>query len=571
MMLRTRYVGVQPYKTRDRHLFFGRDNDIENLHDFLMLEKLVVLFGKSGYGKSSLLSAGIVPKLTDKEQPVSAQFTPVEVRFGTYIEGQSFSPLETTRRFIEQVAGEGNPNFLPNEDAERSLWLQLKRKQAEKEDQFVLIFDQFEEFFSYPLDQQEVFRKQLAELLYATLPEVVRRNLETLSTEEAKFAVQPLNVKAMLSIRSDRMSFLDTMKDVLPAILNKRYELRPLREHQAIEAIVNPAEAGHDEGASWKEVYITPPFAYTKDAIEKIIHELTSKQGGGVEAFQLQIVCAEIEKKIQLGQVLNRDENGLPDVYEGDVPNFENLYRTYYQSKLAEIPLDKLEAAQRVLEDGLLAIDQATGEGRRMSVDSQALLGQFSELGLDNDLLQQLERTYLIRREINTVGGFSYEISHDTLVGPVQKARAEREIERANRKFRRLLGASVLVAALFIGAIGFTLWALKQRDIAESALQRAEIAQDEAETERKLAETAKQEAESNLIRANQALLGMNREKLRAAEAELAKKQSSLQRFLKVFPGELKAIQEREEGVRTALKVRDRYQYIVDSLRVISKE
>jgi Novel STAND NTPase 1 len=43
-----RYPGVQPFRANQRHLFFGREEDIENLYDFILLEKLVVLFGKSG-------------------------------------------------------------------------------------------------------------------------------------------------------------------------------------------------------------------------------------------------------------------------------------------------------------------------------------------------------------------------------------------------------------------------------------------------------------------------------------------------------------------------------------------
>ena len=88
----SRYLGVQPFKTTDRHIFFGRDEDIENLHDFILLEKLVVLFGKSGYGKSSLLNAGIIPRLMDDKQPAAFRFRPIEVRFTTYIEGQSITP-----------------------------------------------------------------------------------------------------------------------------------------------------------------------------------------------------------------------------------------------------------------------------------------------------------------------------------------------------------------------------------------------------------------------------------------------------------------------------------------------
>lgn len=62
-----------------------------------------------------------------------------------------------------------------------------------------------------------------------------------------------------------------------------------------------------------------------------------------------------------------------------------------------------------------------------MSVDSRALIGQFRHLGLTDELLLALEKTYLIRREVNTVGGFSFEISHDTLVTPIQKAKKDRK------------------------------------------------------------------------------------------------------------------------------------------------
>jgi hypothetical protein len=99
---RNRYLGVQPFRKGDRHLFFGRDEDIENLHDFILLEKIVVLFGKSGYGKSSLLSAGVLPRLTDEAQPAAYRFRTVEARFGNYVEGSSFAPLETLRRILEK-------------------------------------------------------------------------------------------------------------------------------------------------------------------------------------------------------------------------------------------------------------------------------------------------------------------------------------------------------------------------------------------------------------------------------------------------------------------------------------
>jgi hypothetical protein len=237
-----RYPGVQPFRANQRHLFFGRDEDIENLCDFILLEKLVVLFGKSGYGKSSLLSAGVLPMLGDENQPANFRFETVEVRFGSYVEGSSFSPLETVRR----VAGTGIDLLAFQKLTGLTLWQLFKQRQVTPATQFLLVFDQFEELFTYPAEQQREFRWQLAELLFSGIPQSVRETLDTLPEAERLRLVQPMNVKAVFSIRSDRMSHLDSMKDALPTILHKRYELRPLTPAQARDAIVKPA--GLDSG-----------------------------------------------------------------------------------------------------------------------------------------------------------------------------------------------------------------------------------------------------------------------------------------------------------------------------------
>ena len=134
---RSRYLGVQPFKTSDRRLFFGRESDIENLHDYILLEKVMVLFGKSGYGKSSLLSAGVVPRLTDPKQRIDFQYRPVEIRLGTYVAGRSFSPIETTRRFSQDIAPSADLQFLTALGEPDSLWMHFKLRQSAEQRQFV--------------------------------------------------------------------------------------------------------------------------------------------------------------------------------------------------------------------------------------------------------------------------------------------------------------------------------------------------------------------------------------------------------------------------------------------------
>lgn len=473
-----RYLGVQPFRSTHSHLFFGRDEDIENLYDLILLEKLIVLFGKSGYGKSSLLSAGVIPRLIDKNQPSIYRFRPIEIRFGNYIDGNSFSPLETVQFILEKEILVSTSTLRQN----LSLWQLFKNLQKDTIDketnrQFVLIFDQFEEFFSYPNEQQEAFRQQLAELLFNEVPQNIRDVIDFLDPAERHQLILPMNIKTVIAIRSDRMSLLDSMKDVLPNILHKRYELRPLTLHQAKEAIIRPALLGHDKEESWKEIFITPPFQYNLDALDAIFKFLVSTKNNqfdnsngtseGAEAFLLQIICEHVEVLVRDGKAPDLDNNGLPDVTLSQLPDMSNLLQGYYNRKIEELEPTHRLAAHLVLEDGLLFYDPITGDCRRMSVDGKSLLAQFLSRGLTHNLLDALEKIYLIRREPNTVGGFNYEISHDRLVEPAAKKRRERKMEEERLK------------------------AIERQKEAETRAQVEEI-------KRKEAEQARQEAENNV-------------------------------------------------------------------------
>src|SRR5947209_14133281 len=57
------YKGLQPYEEKDREYFFGRERDTEIIASNLYASSLTVLYGASGVGKSSVLLAGVVPKL----------------------------------------------------------------------------------------------------------------------------------------------------------------------------------------------------------------------------------------------------------------------------------------------------------------------------------------------------------------------------------------------------------------------------------------------------------------------------------------------------------------------------
>ena len=62
-MEREKLVGLRPYQKEDADFFFGREKEVEGLLQILQKDKLVTLIGAPGTGKSSLINAGLIPRL----------------------------------------------------------------------------------------------------------------------------------------------------------------------------------------------------------------------------------------------------------------------------------------------------------------------------------------------------------------------------------------------------------------------------------------------------------------------------------------------------------------------------
>jgi hypothetical protein len=73
---RNPFMGLASYNEDDAEIFFGRDGIIEDLLDHVMDRQLTVVTGASGTGKSSLVKAGIIPKLRQDGYHVFPVFRP---------------------------------------------------------------------------------------------------------------------------------------------------------------------------------------------------------------------------------------------------------------------------------------------------------------------------------------------------------------------------------------------------------------------------------------------------------------------------------------------------------------
>ena len=187
-----------------------------------------------------------------------------------------------------------------------------------------------------------------------------------------------------------------------------------------------------------------------------------SKQGTQkVESFQLQLLCQFAEKVV----INNSEKRRLT---KGDFGEFDTIFKRHYDSLIDEIKDDKdLKAAQKLIEDNLIVEDNRVGLPDKVIT---------SRHNIPPPILRQLVDSRLLRSEPNTTGGFSYEISYDSLVAPILKARrlriedeenkrAERErreeLRKMREKQRRQLQLIIIVicagvAILFIGLAIYT-------------------------------------------------------------------------------------------------------------------
>ncbi|WP_114940964.1 hypothetical protein [Mucilaginibacter endophyticus] len=425
MALGFRYPGVKPFSTEDRDLFFGRGGDIDSLFKLINVEQLLVLYSKSGLGKSSILNAGLTPKLRE-----TGDFDILNIRFGVYRPENEMSPLDT---LLAKVGlGRTYNAFAPADINTRSaaqVWRALKAIQKNTGNKNILIIiDQFEELFTYPEADILDFKKQLAEVLYVNIPLSVRAELEKqmINTPEAidendlKFLFEPLNVKVLMSIRSDKMSLLNNLKDYIPGINGKTYELTALNNMQAEDAILKPAYKR-------EEIFLSDPFDISNDALDKLLSFLTKDGKQKIESFQLQIICQYIE-----ALVIGKKIKTIGTEHLGDI---NNIFENYYDNLISKLPTTEDQRRARIfIEEKLIFEEDKT----RLSIYEQQILRDYN---VSKTLLAELVNSHLVRAEPNTAGALSYELSHDTLVDPILKAKAKRleKLKIEEEKQRRAL------------------------------------------------------------------------------------------------------------------------------------
>lgn len=530
------YAGLNPFREEDRDYFFGRDREINSLAQLIDKEMLTVLFGKSGVGKTSLLSAGLIPRLR------SEYYLPIFLRIN--FDHREKSPLIQVQKTITEIIDQVDPPALPF--GELTLWEYFSSIKIFKGIvKPLLIFDQFEEMFTTGKTNSaniNPFITEIADLIENRVPITVRERLEK-EKEILLHRDRELNLRVIFSLREDYLPQLETLYRYIPSVISSRFRVSQMKGKDAFEAVFKPAVEGNiiqDTSVAVEMIEKIPgskdPDYHPYETIDE------SWENRKIEPFLLSLFCYQVnEKRLEKGaKHISREL--IDDVKTEDIMN------DFYEKNIRQFK----RSVRITLEDHLL-----TPDGYRKLQEKNSLKEEGKITDKD---IKDLEDRRIIRKETRT--GMDYvELIHDVLAPILKDSRDKRKEKK--RILQIISAAAILFIFLTALFIGITLVQnakiARQQQKAEEEKQKAEeekqkrlayewaaysidLLNKDRELSFRLAESAYNAEKTNLV-AYRALLsvfydgGFSREIFEHKESELSETNSEKSDFFAAFsPG-----------------------------------
>jgi len=424
------YKGLNSYQEAEKDHFFGRDEEIDHLMLRIKQDRLTVLMGKSGIGKTSLLNAGLFPRLKDYG------YFPIWIRLN--YGPKTASLLDQVKNTIRAELKKGNIEIRPQVgdkqakplSTDETLWEYFRRvnhyKLSEHEGKKietpvipVLVFDQFEEIFTLGDQESEKEKNDLIHELYwlaedqipATFKEQFQESGD--DTSGIKEPLSPharLNTRLIISLREDYLAQLIALKPHIPSIKQSLFQVTHLNGKRAREIIHMPDGIQDNKIADQILRMFAPGDGKKGKAISDEILV--------VEPTILSVICFQVFAE------------GSKSFTPGDR---DRILTNFYDSVIKEFP----EKVERFIENKLI-----NKEGRRV------LFPLTTVMSLKKSLLQLVELRILRKAPMGTKDYI--EIVHDVLTPIIKEKRDKRYRDRIQKRkvkryFYRIVYGSILL------------------------------------------------------------------------------------------------------------------------------
>jgi hypothetical protein len=299
------YKGLASYTYEDRFLFTGRDEESDLVVRRIGQQQILVIYGAADVGKTSLLSAGVMPRLRQEGALV--------VLVPDYAQ-----PLVDIRDRLIPYADQANLDLSPDQPLpDFAHALVTARQQG-----IVLILDQFERFFQPDVSAQE--RTALVDSLAHMLT-----------------TISPHFLRLVIAIREDARGRLDELEPHLPDLWRASVHLLPLKRQQAQQAIEYPLDR------------LTPeyPAFYADEIVQsRLLPDLIAlapQQHDRVLPAELQIVCGRLYQEARDRDTRRINESLYDEISHGK--GAEGIMASHLDDTLHTALAGRQELARQIL------------------------------------------------------------------------------------------------------------------------------------------------------------------------------------------------------------------------------
>ena len=413
------FKGPQFYLEEEHSIFKGRTKETNDLLYLVEHSDFSVCYAVSGEGKSSLINAGLCPKLREDA------FLPIHIKNITEAEVGHFDEFvwkkikdainrERKKEKYSELSMLKMEPKLEDKALYDSIWWKLRTREfrinSYETVMPVLIFDQFEEVFSSAKDLS------WTDALFSWL--------ESLYQDENPIAFDhsrnlQKKFKILFSLRSEYVCELDywaMSKYFIPSLKNNRYYLKPLAKGAALEvaSLLDrlPATLSYDDVIRHAKTERSGEWVTIKEDLPCVSALILSLILTGLSERD-----AEVESKIE-GISASSSEDKGKDLFEFLL---DNVYKKTLM-KCDAVNNEIVKNYVEILEDTLVDVN-----GRRRHVSERELPPIVDDK--IRDALAILEK----ERIINSID-HHYEISHDSLCSVVNKRKEQRHVIEAKKR-----------------------------------------------------------------------------------------------------------------------------------------
>ena len=426
--------GLQSFDLKDAGIFakLGRRQEINKYLTALQDEdfRFGILTGDSGCGKSSLLQAGLLPRLMDSKTPY----------FAVYVKLRSKNVIDDIRKALEKtILDYDNKQILIHTKTLVSLLGQAVKVSGKP---VVLIIDQFEQFFSQN-NQPDSKKSFILDL--------------------KSWYSSDLNVKILIGIRADWQGYLEEIREELDytSNLGNSFLLKKFVPNQATEVLEEIADKEH--------------LKFDKKFIQEVM-ECQLAKDGYISPVDVQLLALTISE-----QADSALREFTPKAFE-QCGGVEGLLTRFLDQTLATQTNPVLK---QVVKEVLIALTNLDKDVREGALSLQELQKKIPsrDPSLVLKAAQWLShgKTRLVT-SIEGENGETYELAHERLIRAIKQI-AGKEISAASKADRLLdervnkwLGSGKDKSFLFDLEELFLLWKQRQYLIWKSSeIQKKEL------------------------------------------------------------------------------------------------